>query len=151
MRNRRSSARSWSNMDYDILVKIFMTVNVMDLISSVSLVCSSWHTACCDPVIWKKLDLSMLISNSIHIPPEPYAWSDEHSNKKLMKILRTCLNLSHGNVTCLVFHFYVFIKNEHLVCAAQRYNIHFLIHEFNQINMINIIAHHLMWTYIHKL
>jgi len=29
MRNKRSSARSWNNMDYDILVKIFMLLNVM--------------------------------------------------------------------------------------------------------------------------
>ena len=36
MRNQGSSDRSWNNMDYNILVKIFMTLNFMDIISSVS-------------------------------------------------------------------------------------------------------------------
>ena len=127
MTNNSSSARGWNNMDYDILVKIFMALNVMDLISGVSQVCSLWRSACCDPALWKKLDLSNLNSNSsLYIPQEPYAWSDDQSSKNLMKILKTGLNLSQGNVNCLIFHFYVFIENEHLIYAAERYHISFL-------------------------
>jgi len=55
-------------MDYDILVKIFMSLNVMDLISVVSQVCSSWRSACCDPILWKKLDLCIQISDSCMLP-----------------------------------------------------------------------------------
>ena len=41
MRNQGSSDRNWNNMDYNILVKIFTTLNFMDIISGVSLVWSS--------------------------------------------------------------------------------------------------------------
>ena len=41
MRNQVSSDRNWNNMDYNILVKIFTTLNFMDIISGVSLVWSS--------------------------------------------------------------------------------------------------------------
>ena len=83
-----------------------------------------------DHVLWKKLDLSKLKSISFNIPLEARTntWSDfQYSSKKPMKILKNNLNLSHGNVTCLVFHFYEFIKNELLICAAERYNVHSLI------------------------
>ena len=64
MRNNHLSAYSWNNMDCNIQDKIFMTLNVMDLISSVSQVCNSIHLACCDRVLRKKLDLSKFKSNS---------------------------------------------------------------------------------------
>ena len=106
MRNNHLSAYSWNNMDCNIQDKIFMTLNVMDLISSVSQVCNSIHLACCDRVLRKKLDLSKFKYNSfVRLKFEPYARSDIQSSKKLMKICKTSLNLSHRNVTCLFFHF----------------------------------------------
>ena len=117
MRNKSSSVHRWNNMDYDILDKIFMNLNVMDLISVVSQVCSSWRSACCDPILWKKLDLSIQISDScIYAPLQSDAWSYSVSNNnRLMNILKTTSNLSQGNVTCLIFNFFEYVEDEHLV------------------------------------
>ena len=121
MRNQDSSDRSWNNMDYNILVKIFVTLNFMDIISNVSLVCSSWRSACCDPALWTKLDLSTLSPDSKDGLPKPYTLSNDESGKILTKILKSALNLSRGNVTCLVFNYFISINDEHLVCASERY------------------------------
>ncbi|KAK9276286.1 hypothetical protein L1049_005817 [Liquidambar formosana] len=118
--NKHSTVRKWENMPYDILLKIFMTLNIVDMVSGISGVCSSWRSACCDPVLWKTLDLSQLKSDYINIPSEPYAWSDDRSSEKLMQILKNALSLSRGNVTCLIFHFYIYIKDEHLIYTAER-------------------------------
>lgn len=123
MRNKNLSVHRWNNMDYDILVKIFMSLNAMDLISVVSQVCSSWRSACCDPILWKKLDLGIQISEScIYAPLQSDAWSYSVSNNnRLMNILKTTSNLSQGNVTCLIFNFFEYVEDEHLVYAAKRY------------------------------
>ena len=125
MRNQGSSDRSWNNMDYNILVKIFTTLNFMDIISGVSLVWSSWRSACCDPALWKKLDLSTLSADSNNVLPKPYTLSNVESGKRLTKILNSALNLSRGNVTCLVFNYFISINDEHMVCASERYWISF--------------------------
>ena len=120
MRNQGSSDRSWNNMDYNILVKIFTTLNFMDIISGVSLVWSSWRSACCDPALWKKLDLSTLSADSNNVLPKPYTLSNVESGKRLTKILNSALNLSRGNVTRLVFNYFISINDEHLVFASER-------------------------------
>ncbi|KAK4557345.1 hypothetical protein RGQ29_007201 [Quercus rubra] len=120
MRNEGSSDHSWNNMGNDILVKIFMTLNVMDLITSVSQVCSSWRSACCEPILWKKLDLRMLKPSFVCNPPKPYPWSNRLSTTILMSVLKRSLNLSRGNVTFLIFNFFECIRDEHLVCVAKR-------------------------------
>ncbi|KAF3448535.1 hypothetical protein FNV43_RR09248 [Rhamnella rubrinervis] len=89
MKGKRSRTESWNDAPHDILLKIF-------------------------------LDLNMIKSGSFDIPQEAYAWSDEESEEKLLHILKNAMNLSSGNMTCLVFHFYAFLKNEHLICAAER-------------------------------
>ncbi|TQE11719.1 hypothetical protein C1H46_002755 [Malus baccata] len=43
-------------MDYAILMRIFITLNYLHLVS-ISRVCSSWNAACCNPTHGKKLDL----------------------------------------------------------------------------------------------
>ena len=55
--------------------------------------CATHDTTCYDPSLWKKQSLSILKSNSFDVPFEPYARFDFQSSKKLMKILKTCLNL----------------------------------------------------------
>lgn len=123
MRNESSSDHSWNNMDNDILVKIFMTLNVMDLITSVSQVCNSWRSACREPVLWKKLDLRMLKPIFVCNPPKPYPWSNRLSTKILMSVLKRSLNLSRGNATFLIFNFFECIKEEHLIFTAKRYQV----------------------------
>lgn len=92
----------------------------MDLITGVSCVCSSWQRGSHDPIHPEKLDLNMMKSSSFNIPHEAYAWSDKESGEKLLLILKNATSLSSGNVTSLIFHFYAFLRNEHLICAAER-------------------------------
>ncbi|XP_015896212.1 F-box/LRR-repeat protein At3g48880 [Ziziphus jujuba] len=120
MKGKTSKAGSWNDVPHDILVKIFMTLNIMDLITSVSRVCSSWRRASCDPALWEKLDLSTMKSSSVNIPREPYAWSDKESGDKLLLIMKNAMSLGGGHAVCLILHFYAFLRNEHLLCAAER-------------------------------
>jgi hypothetical protein len=60
----------------DILVKIFQSFDIIELTKGIAIVCSPWRMACCDPLLWKTLDLSMLKSNFIIILLEPYVYVD---------------------------------------------------------------------------
>jgi hypothetical protein len=112
--------RTWEEMDIDILVKIFQSLTVFELTSGIAHVCSAWRLAACDPWLWKTLDLSMLESNFIKIPLEPYVYVHGHSDKTLTRILKISLSLSRGNITSLFFHFNLYVSEDHLTYTAQR-------------------------------
>ncbi|KAL9338459.1 hypothetical protein Peur_070228 [Populus x canadensis] len=112
--------RRWEDMDIDILVKIFQSLTVFELTSGIAHVCSTWRLAACDPFLWRTLDLSMLKSNFIKIPLEPYVYVHGHSDKTLTQLLKISLNLSRGNITSLFFHFNLYVSEDHLTYTAQR-------------------------------
>ncbi|EEF51408.1 conserved hypothetical protein [Ricinus communis] len=115
-----SLVRRWEDLDTDILVKIFQSFDIFQLTSGIAHVCSSWRLACCDPLLWKTLDLSMLKSNFIKIPLEPYVYVDGRSDKTLTRVLKISLNLSQGNITSLIFHFNLYVSDEQLTYTAER-------------------------------
>lgn len=119
MEKKRYKACKWEDMGYDILLKIFMTLDIMDLMSNISRVCNYWRLVCRDPILWGTLDFSLLKSNYITIPWQLYSRDDEPS-KRLMEILKIAFDLSRGHVTCLIFHFDMYIKDEHLIYTAER-------------------------------
>ncbi|KAJ4949959.1 hypothetical protein NE237_026791 [Protea cynaroides] len=112
--------RRWENMDLDILVRIFKTFDIIELTSGISQVCRTWRLACCDAILWKTLDLGLWRSNYIKIPAAPFVWVSDSSDKKLMRLLKVALGLSCGAVTCLIFHFNLYLKDEHLIYTAER-------------------------------
>lgn len=112
--------REWKDLDTDILVRILQSFDIFELTSGVAHVCSAWRLACCDPLLWKKLDLSMLKSNFIKIPLEPYVYVDGRSDKTLTRILKNSLSLSRGNIMTLVFHFNLFVSDDQLTYTAER-------------------------------
>ncbi|KAG6746451.1 hypothetical protein POTOM_050991 [Populus tomentosa] len=112
--------RRWEDMDIDILVKIFQSLTVFERTSGIAHVCSTWRLAACDPFLWRTLDLSMLKSNFIKIPLEPYVYVHGHSDKTLTQFLKIALNLSRGNITSLFFHFNLYVSEDHLTYTAQR-------------------------------
>uniref|UniRef100_A0A2P2KZ89 Uncharacterized protein MANES_06G146400 n=1 Tax=Rhizophora mucronata TaxID=61149 RepID=A0A2P2KZ89_RHIMU len=115
-----SVARRWEDLDTDILVKIFQSFDIFELTSGIAHVCSAWRLACCDPLLWKTLDLSMLRSNFIKIPLEPYVYVDGRSDKTLTRLLKISLNLSRGNTTSLFFHFNLYVSDDQLTYTAER-------------------------------
>lgn len=115
-----SVGRRWEDLDTDILVKIFQSFDIFQLTSGIAHVCSAWRLACCDPLLWKTLDLSMLKSNFIKIPLEPYVYVDGRSDKTLTRLLKISLNLSQGNITSLIFHFNLYVSDEQLTYTAER-------------------------------
>ncbi|KAB2632680.1 F-box/LRR-repeat protein [Pyrus ussuriensis x Pyrus communis] len=117
--NNECKVRNWADMDYNILVRIFMTLNFLDVIL-VSFVCKSWNAACCNPILWEKLDLTLLKFNTCNTPRRLTTWSDNKSSERLLKVLKSALRLSCGNLSSLVFHFSLFINDDHLICAAER-------------------------------
>ncbi|RXH76973.1 hypothetical protein DVH24_019861 [Malus domestica] len=58
-----------------------------EVLMYVSLVCRSWNAACCNPIHWKKLNLTA----------------------------QSALRFSCGNLSSLVFHFSLFINYDHLI------------------------------------
>lgn len=112
--------RKWEDLETDILVKIFELFDIFELTSGIAHVCSSWRAACCDPLLWKTLDLSMLSSNFIKIPLEPYVYVDGRSDKKLTRVLKIALSLSRGHITTWICHFNLYVSDEQLTYTAER-------------------------------
>ncbi|KAF5732344.1 hypothetical protein HS088_TW18G01038 [Tripterygium wilfordii] len=113
-------ARRWEDLDNDILVKILQSFDVFELTSGIAHVCSAWRMACCDPLLWKTLDLSMLKSNFIRIPLEPYVYVHGRSDKNLTRLLKISLSLSRGNLRTLIFHFNLYVSDDQLTYTAER-------------------------------
>lgn len=106
-------------MDNDVLVKVFKELNMIEL-APVSQVCRSWRLSCSDPWLWNRLDLGLLKSNFIPTRASPYIWVDDRSDRTLTKLLRIAMALSRGNITSLIFHFNLYMKDEHLSYIAER-------------------------------
>ncbi|KAL2454303.1 F-box/LRR-repeat protein [Abeliophyllum distichum] len=115
-----SHSRKWEEMDNDVLVKILQCFDIFGLTSGIGQVCSTWRSAACDPLIWKTLDLSMLKSNFIKTPSEPYVYVDGPSDKTLTRILKIALSLSHGSITTLIFHYNLYVSDDQLTYTAER-------------------------------
>ncbi|EXB37390.1 F-box/LRR-repeat protein [Morus notabilis] len=116
-KNSRGSTRSWSELPYDVLVNVFMSLNIIDLAAGVSGVCRSWRAACSDPMLWRETDFNtMNESDLINIPRGIGAWSDQ--GIKHLRILKNTLDLSFGSVTCLTFHYIGTPNLKQLVLSA---------------------------------
>jgi len=111
--------KRWEDMDTDVLVKIFKELNLVEL-SPVSQVCRLWRSACSDPLIWGTLDFGLLKSNFIQTRVSPYIWVDDRSDKRLARILRVAMAISCGNVNCMIFHYNLYMKDEHLHFISER-------------------------------
>ncbi|GAV72508.1 IPP-2 domain-containing protein/F-box-like domain-containing protein [Cephalotus follicularis] len=120
MKEGNSAVRRWEDLDIDVLVKIFQSFDIFQLTSGMAHVCSSWRLACCDPLLWKTLDLSMLKSNFIKIPFEPFVYVDGRSDKLLTRILNLSLSLSQGSIRTLIFHFNLYVCDDQLTYTAER-------------------------------
>ncbi|PIM99179.1 hypothetical protein CDL12_28330 [Handroanthus impetiginosus] len=120
MENTYSGLRTWNDMDIDTLVKIFQNLNIFELTAGVGHVCRTWRLAACDPLLWKTLDMSLLKSNFIKIPLEPYVYVDGRSDQAFTRVLKIALNLSLGNISTLIFHYNMYISDEQLMYTAER-------------------------------
>lgn len=121
MEDGDSITSRWGDLDIDILVKIFLSFDLFELTSGIAHVCSTWRLAACDPLLWKTLDLTMLKSNFIKIPLAPFVYVDGRSDMTLTRLLKTSLSLSRGNIITLSFHFNLYLTDEQLAYAAERY------------------------------
>ncbi|KAL6581529.1 hypothetical protein OROMI_007452 [Orobanche minor] len=113
-------SRRWNDMDIDILVKIFQNLSIFELTSGVGHICRTWRMAACDPLLWKTLDISLLKSNFIKIPLEPYVYVDGRSDKAFTRVLKITLNLSRGNISTLIFHYNMYVSDDQLAYTAER-------------------------------
>lgn len=115
----KSTSKRWEEMETDVLVKIFKELNMIEL-SPVSQVCHSWRLACSDIWLWHTFDLGLLKSNFIQTRASPYIWVDDRSDRRLTRVLKTAMALSRGNITCLIFHFDLYMKDDHLSYISER-------------------------------
>ncbi|KAG5616908.1 hypothetical protein H5410_016732 [Solanum commersonii] len=115
-----SPVRRWEDLDIDILLKIFQSVDLFQLISIIPQVCRSWQLTCSDQLLWKTLDLSVIQSNFVRITIPPYVYVDSPSREKLAHLLKICLNLSRENILTLIFHFNLYVDNNQLAYTAKR-------------------------------
>ncbi|XP_059304823.1 F-box/LRR-repeat protein At3g48880-like [Lycium ferocissimum] len=114
-----SLVRRWEDLDSDVLVKILQSFDLLDLTGPAQ-VCTAWQLACSDQVFWKMLDLSVLKSNFIKIPFEPYVYVDSQSDKSLTRLLKIYLNLSRGSILTLIFHYNLYVRDDQLTYTAER-------------------------------
>lgn len=115
----KSIVKRWEDIETDVLMKILKELNMIEL-APVSQVCRSWRLASSDPLLWSTLDLGLLKSNFIQTRASPYIWVDERSDRKLSKLLRLAMALSRGNINCMIFHFNLYMKDDHLGYIAER-------------------------------
>uniref|UniRef100_A0A1D1XRT9 F-box/LRR-repeat protein At3g48880 n=1 Tax=Anthurium amnicola TaxID=1678845 RepID=A0A1D1XRT9_9ARAE len=119
MTDIRPTAKRWEDMEVDALVKILKELNMIEM-APVSQVCHSWRLACADPLLWNVLDLGLLKSNFIPTRASPYVWVDDRSDRRLTGVLKVAMALSRGSVSCMIFHFNLFMKDEHLNYISER-------------------------------
>ncbi|PON86443.1 F-box domain containing protein [Trema orientale] len=93
MKKNYPTITTWNDMPYDILVKIFMALDILDLVTGVSRVCSLWRAASYDAVLWRRIDLSMVRPDSVDIPARPEDLIEGESSNRLMLILKNALKL----------------------------------------------------------
>ncbi|KAM1054610.1 hypothetical protein ACFX2I_001941 [Malus domestica] len=111
----------WKDLNTDILLmRILQSFDIFELTSGIAHVCSAWRSVCRDPLLWKKLDLSMMKSDFIKSQVEPYVYVTDSSDKTLTRILKTSLSLSRGNIMTLVFHYNLFVSDDQLTYTAER-------------------------------
>uniref|UniRef100_A0A7N0UAC2 F-box domain-containing protein n=1 Tax=Kalanchoe fedtschenkoi TaxID=63787 RepID=A0A7N0UAC2_KALFE len=111
----------WEEITTDILVRIMQSFHILELTSSgIPRVCRTWRVAACDPLLWKKIDLTILKSNFIKIPTEPFVYVHKDSDKTVTRALKIALSLSHGNTTTLFLHLQLYLSDEQLTYVAER-------------------------------
>jgi len=118
-KNNQENNYSNDHLVYEILVRIFTTLSVVDL-AVASMVCKSWNLASRAPQLWAKLDLSTLNLKGLNSPLTPFAWKDEHSSHKMTQFLKYSSSLSGGNISYIIFNYYVYLKDVHLISIAER-------------------------------
>uniref|UniRef100_A0A3Q7FPP3 F-box domain-containing protein n=1 Tax=Solanum lycopersicum TaxID=4081 RepID=A0A3Q7FPP3_SOLLC len=114
--------RKWEDLDINIWVKILQSFDLFQLIYVIPQVCRAWQSACSDQLLWKTLDLSVLLSNFIRISRKPYVYVNSTSQRKSIRLLNICLNLSCGNIQTLIYHHYLYVKDNQLTFTAKRYS-----------------------------
>ncbi|KAG5630160.1 hypothetical protein H5410_001877 [Solanum commersonii] len=67
MEEEKSPVRRWEDLNIDMLVKIFQSFDVFQLIAIIPQVCPAWQSTFSDQRLWKTLDLSVMQSNFIRI------------------------------------------------------------------------------------
>ncbi|GMN32238.1 hypothetical protein TIFTF001_003574 [Ficus carica] len=118
----RQSTRptGWADLPNDLLVRILLSLNIVDLVMGAARTCRSWRATSKDAELWETVDLTTSKINLVRVALSPYYMINEESGNRLKLALNAALNLSRGNMTCLIFNFYTYIKGRELISAAQR-------------------------------
>ncbi|KAG5630162.1 hypothetical protein H5410_001879 [Solanum commersonii] len=120
MEEGNSPVRRWEDLNIDMLLKIFQSFDLFQLISIIPQVCPAWQLAYSDQRLWKALDLSVMQSNFVRISIPPYVLVDTPFHEKLTRILKICLNLTRGNILTLIFHYNLYVDNNQLTYTTKR-------------------------------
>ncbi|KAK7256685.1 hypothetical protein RIF29_30141 [Crotalaria pallida] len=153
MKKSKSDIKNYNeHFCHDILVRIFMALNVANL-AVVSMVCKSWQRASRDPILWYKVDLRGMHTYSLNIPKTLCAWSNKHSRVKMNQFLKYALDLSNGHTKCLIFNFYIYLRDVHLISAAKRTpNLKRLVLPYNgHVSKLGIDLAMMSWTYLESI
>ncbi|KAK4266793.1 hypothetical protein QN277_023667 [Acacia crassicarpa] len=107
--NKESHVRDWKDMDYEVLMRIFMTLNMVDFVAA-SWVCSSWRKVCRDRVFWNRRALDLT------------KWSPQltQSSPRMIRFLKYALYLSGGKIGSLIFSFRLPVRDGILINIARR-------------------------------
>lgn len=110
---------NWEEMHPDVLLRIFSTFSLLELVLNISSVCKPWRSICYSPSLWKSIDLTEL-DNFIQIPVGLRVWSN---SERFWQILKHFVNLSNEHLNTMVFHLFIGIGDRHLAYTARRYDI----------------------------
>ena len=119
----QSSDRSLADMQSDMLLEMFASFTMIEIIMSISAVCKCWKSLSSELTMWKTLGLTMFRDyfRSQHL---------ERANERGLLFFKAALNLGGHKTEKLKFDISPDMKDGLLVYAAERYFIceSFLVH-----------------------
>ncbi|KAL3538098.1 hypothetical protein ACH5RR_001464 [Cinchona calisaya] len=113
-KGKKPRQTSWNDMDADILLKIFASLSVLDLVIRISGVCKSWRSLLQEPILWKTtLDLSMFRNYFL-------SQNLDRANERGLYFFKIAMNRSSLQPKKLIFDITPTINDKFLIYVAER-------------------------------
>ncbi|XP_015169129.1 F-box/LRR-repeat protein At3g48880-like [Solanum tuberosum] len=96
--------RRWEDLNIDMLVKIFQSFDLFQLISVIPQVFPAWQSTCSDQRRWKTLDLSIMQSNFIRVSISPQLTYIAKRCPRLKRLVMSAWEKLEKQTICSAFH-----------------------------------------------
>jgi len=128
-------------LDNGVLVQIFKHLDIFESTSAVQRFTEALTKASTVQPVWDTLDFSMLKSEFVKTPSEPFVWVNSGSDNTLYNLLFGALKLSQGKIKSLIFHYNLYLTDDQFIHMAIRYVIYTILYCFRWSMMGHFFYH----------